>query len=70
METQIATALSIFDTAFTTSLLWGKNTQPYNNAIQGGSLIVDRTEVPWCFRSTTPPIFQIGLSEAHGNRRP
>jgi outer membrane protein TolC len=37
-ETQIAQALSIFDTAFTTNLTWGKNTQPFNNAIQGGSL--------------------------------
>ena len=37
-ETQIAQALSVFDTAFTTSITWGKNTQPFNNAIQGGSL--------------------------------
>ncbi|MGC8638911.1 MAG: TolC family protein, partial [Isosphaeraceae bacterium] len=37
-ETQIAQALSVFDTAFTTQLNWGKNTQPYNNAIQGGAL--------------------------------
>jgi outer membrane protein TolC len=36
-ETQIAQALSVFDTAFTTSLTWGKNTQPFNNAIQGGA---------------------------------
>ena len=26
LETQIATALSTFDTAFTTSILWGNNT--------------------------------------------
>src|SRR5262245_19884015 len=38
LETQIATALSTFDTAFTTSILWGRNTQPFNNGIQGGSL--------------------------------
>jgi len=37
-ETQIAQALSVFDTAFTTNLTWGKNVQPFNNAIQGGSL--------------------------------
>ena len=37
-ETQIAQALSVFDTAFTTNMTWGKNTQPFNNAIQGGSL--------------------------------
>ena len=30
LETQIATALSTFDTAFTTSLLWGNNIQPFN----------------------------------------
>jgi outer membrane protein TolC len=36
-ETQIAQALSVFDTAFTTSMTWGKNTQPFNNAIQGGT---------------------------------
>ena len=35
-ETQIAQALSVFDTAFTTSLTWGKNVLPYNNAFQGG----------------------------------
>ena len=38
LETQIATALSNFDTAFTTSMLWGNNTQPFNNGVQGGSL--------------------------------
>lgn len=36
-ETQIAQALSTFDTALTTQLNWGRNTQPFNNAIQGGS---------------------------------
>ncbi|MGC1720208.1 MAG: TolC family protein, partial [Isosphaeraceae bacterium] len=39
-ETLIPVALSVFDTAFTTSLTWGKNTQPFNNAIQGGTLSV------------------------------
>ena len=37
-ETQIAQALSVFDTAFTTNLTWGKSTQPFNNAVQGGTL--------------------------------
>ncbi|QEH37327.1 Outer membrane efflux protein [Aquisphaera giovannonii] len=37
-ETQIAQALSVFDTAFTTQINWGRATQPFNNAIQGGSL--------------------------------
>jgi outer membrane protein TolC len=36
-ETQIAQALSVFDTALTTSLTWQKNVQPFNNAIQGGA---------------------------------
>jgi outer membrane protein TolC len=35
-ETQIASALSVFDAQFTTQLTWGKNTQPFNNAIQAG----------------------------------
>lgn len=35
-ETQIAQALSTFDAQFTTQLTWGKNTQPFNNAIQAG----------------------------------
>jgi outer membrane protein TolC len=36
-ETQIAQALSVFDTALTTNLTWQKNIQPFNNAIQGGA---------------------------------
>ncbi|MHC5540739.1 TolC family protein, partial [Singulisphaera rosea] len=35
-ETQIATALSAFDTNFTTSMLWGHNVQPLNNGISAG----------------------------------
>ena len=46
LETQIATALSNFDTAFTTSLLWGDSTQPFNNGVQGGSLSLTGTQVP------------------------
>ncbi len=45
-ETQIAQALSVFDTAFTTSLNWGKNTSPFNNAIQGGTLNLAGTKTP------------------------
>ena len=37
---------STFDTAFTTSILWGNNTQPFNNGVQGGSLSLTGTEVP------------------------
>ena len=46
LETQIATALSSFDTAFTTSILWGSNIQPFNNGIQGGSLTLAGTRYP------------------------
>ena len=46
LETQIATALSTFDTAFTTSVLWGNNTQPFNNGVQGGSLSLTGTKYP------------------------
>ena len=35
-ETQIATALAVFDANFTTSLLWGHSTQPINNSISAG----------------------------------
>ncbi|MGB0069176.1 MAG: TolC family protein [Isosphaeraceae bacterium] len=45
LETQIATALSVFDTAFTTSLTWGKATQPYNNFLTGGTNVSTRTVV-------------------------
>jgi outer membrane protein TolC len=46
LETQIATALSNFDTAFTTSVLWGNSTQPFNNGVQGGSLSLTGTRFP------------------------
>jgi len=36
-ETQIAQALSTFDTAFTTSLLWGHSVTPFNNGFQAGA---------------------------------
>ncbi|WP_435005426.1 TolC family protein [Tundrisphaera lichenicola] len=35
-ETQIATALSVFDANFTTSILWGNSTTPINNSISAG----------------------------------
>ncbi len=38
-ETQIAQALSVFDANLQTSLLWGRNVQPFNNAIQAGTFI-------------------------------
>jgi outer membrane protein TolC len=62
-ETQIATALSVFDTAFTTNMTWGKNTQPFNNAIQGGSLGFAGPRTPIISVQDTAQ-FQIGLQKA------
>ena len=45
-ETQIAAALATFDTAFTTSILWGDTVQPFNNGVQGGSLSLTGTKFP------------------------
>ena len=45
-ETQIAAALATFDTAFTTSILWGDTVQPFNNGVQGGSLSLTGTKYP------------------------
>jgi len=58
-ETQIAQALSVFDTAFFTNLTWGKSAQPFNNAIQGGSLTT-KTVVD-SIQDTAN--FQVGLSK-------
>jgi outer membrane protein TolC len=62
LETQIATALSSFDTAFTTSLLWGDSTQPFNNGVQGGSLTLTGTRYP-IVSVNDSATFQIGLSK-------
>jgi outer membrane protein TolC len=62
LETQIATALSNFDTAFTTSLLWGDSTQPFNNGVQGGSLSLSGTRYP-IVSINDSATFQIGLSK-------
>jgi hypothetical protein len=61
-ETQIAQALSTFDTAFTTNMTWGKNTQPFNNAIQGGSLGFAGPKTPIVSVQDTAQ-FQIGLQK-------
>ena len=37
-ETQIASALAVFDANFTTSLLWNHSTTPVNNSLTAGSL--------------------------------
>ncbi|MFO0888712.1 MAG: hypothetical protein U0790_06135 [Isosphaeraceae bacterium] len=61
-ETQIAQALSVFDTAFTTGITWGRNTQPFNNAIQGGSFgFVGPRTVVLSIQDTAQ--FQIGLQK-------
>ncbi len=62
LETQIATALSNFDTAFTTSLLWGDTVQPFNNGVQGGSLSLTGTKYP-IISVNDSATFQIGLSK-------
>ncbi len=61
-ETQIAQALSVFDTAFTTNLTWGKNVQPFNNAIQGGSLTLSGPKTVVLSIQDTAN-FQIGLQK-------
>ena len=38
-ETQIASALSNFDTNFTTQMLWGHSVAPFNNAISAGTFL-------------------------------
>ncbi len=62
LETQIASALSTFDTAFTTSVLWGNNTQPFNNGVQGGSLTLTGTKFP-IISVNDSTTFQMGLSK-------
>ena len=62
LETQIATALSTFDTAFTTSILWGNNVQPFNNGVQGGSLTLTGTKFP-IVSVNDSATFQMGLSK-------
>jgi len=62
LETQIAVALSTFDTAFTTSLLWGNNVTPFNNGVQGGSLSLTGTKFP-IVSVNDSATFQMGLSK-------
>jgi outer membrane protein TolC len=63
LETQIAQQLSAFDTAFTTSILWGSNIQPFNNGVQGGSLnILTGTKFP-IISVNDSWTYQIGLSK-------
>ncbi len=62
LETQIAAALANFDTAFTTSILWGNSTQPFNNGVQGGSLSLTGTRFP-IVSVNDSATFQAGLSK-------
>jgi outer membrane protein TolC len=62
LETQIAVALSNFDTAFTTSILWGDNVQPFNNGVQGGSLSLTGTKYP-IVSVNDSVTYQVGLSK-------
>lgn len=61
-ETQIAQALSVFDTAFVTGITWGRNTQPFNNAIQGGTFELGGTRVPVVSVQHSAN-FQVGLQK-------
>lgn len=60
-ETQIATALSAFDTNFVTSLLWGHSVAPFNNSISAGSFVAG-SKFPIIFNSDTAT-FQAGLQK-------
>ncbi|AMV39838.1 Outer membrane efflux protein [Planctomyces sp. SH-PL62] len=61
-ETQIAQALSAFDTAFITNMTYGKSSQPFNNAIQGGTFQLAGTRTPVISVQDTAN-FQIGLQK-------
>jgi len=60
-ETQIAQALSAFDTTFTTSLFWNKSVQPFNNSISAG-FFSGANKVPIIFNQKQNQ-FQIGLQK-------
>lgn len=61
-ETQIAQALSVFDTAFVTNIAWGKSTQPFNNAVQGGTFNIGGTRTP-VISVQDSANFQVGLQK-------
>lgn len=60
-ETGIATALSVFDTAFTTSLLWGHNVAPLNNGANAGVFSLGG-KTPFLFVQDTAA-FQTGVQK-------
>ena len=53
-ETQIATALAVFDANFTTSILWGHSTAPINNRISAG-VVPPGPSSRWSSTRTTRP---------------
>ncbi len=59
-ETQIAQALSTFDTTWTTSMLWGHSLTPLNNAITAGTILT--TKFPIIFDQDTGQ-FSSGLQK-------
>ncbi len=61
-ETQIAQALSVFDTGFITNMTWGKNTQPFNNAVQGGTFQLGGLKTPVISVQDSAQ-FQVGLQK-------
>ena len=58
---RIATALSSFDTNFTTSILWGHSVAPFNNAISAGTFIAG-ARFPVIFNQDTAA-FQTGVQK-------
>ncbi|MDG3004045.1 TolC family protein [Paludisphaera mucosa] len=61
-ETQIAQALSVFDTGLITNMTWGKSTQPFNNAVQGGTFQLAGIKTPVISIQDTAQ-FQVGLQK-------
>ncbi len=59
-ETQIAQALSYFDTNLVTSMLWGHSVAPFNNSISAGSFVTARFPILFNSDSAT---FQAGLQK-------
>ena len=64
-ETQIATALAVFDATFTTSILWGHSTTPINNSIAAG-VIPSGVRYPVVFNQDTAT-FQSTLQKRAAN---
>jgi outer membrane protein TolC len=48
-ETEIARQLSVFDANFLTSIVWGRNEAPFNNALQAGTFLGSGNRFPVIF---------------------